>query len=306
MPSSIDERNPPLGLIGVPFDGMGRNPGQAGAPAALRAAGLAAAFAPRTVVSRPDVVVPDPRAERSPDSRLLNGGALLTMLRGLGEELRRSLEEGQFPLIYGADCSVLLAAIPALRSSAGDAGLVFFDGHEDATLMEQSSSGEAANMEIAVLLGETGKGFPPPLDNAFGALSPRALAMLGPRDEPWRRELNMESVAGRVWLRHAGQVSEDPRRVTREAVQHVSAAAANWWLHVDLDVLHEQDFFARGAPGELALEGGLTWGQLTEAVQAALGAGGCRGLSLVIYNPDLDPDRRLARRIVEFAREIIR
>ena len=293
-----------LALIGVPFDGMGRNPGQAGAPAALRAAGLAKAFASRNVVSRPDVAVPAPVAERDPDSGLLNGVALQSMLRGLNAEVRRSLEEAQFPVVYGADCSVLLAAIPALRSTAGESGLLFFDGHEDATLMERSSSGEAANMEIAVLLGETGERLLPPLDKSFGALKHRALAMLGPRDEPWRREVNMESIVGRVWLRNAEQVSADPDRIAREAVRHVSAAAASWWLHVDFDVLDEQDFFARGAPGEVVLSGGLTWRQLTEAVQTALGAGGCCGLSLVIYNPDLDPDRKLARRIVEFAGDI--
>jgi arginase len=170
--------------------------------------------------------------------------------------------------------------------------------------MERSTSGEAANMEIAMLLGETGERLPPPLDESCGALKPQALAMLGPRDELWRREVNMESIAGRVWLRSAEQVSAEPGRIAREAVRHVSAAAASWWLHVDFDVLAEQDFFARGAPGEVVLAGGLTWQELTEAVQAALAAGGCRGLSLVIYNPDLDPDRRLARRIVEFAAEI--
>ena len=34
---------------------------------------------------------------------------------------------------------------------------MFVDGHEDATPMELSTSGEAANMEIALLLGLTGE-----------------------------------------------------------------------------------------------------------------------------------------------------
>ena len=39
-------------------------------------------------------------------------------------------------------------------------------------------------------------------------------------------------------------------------------------------------------------------------MRAALGSGGCRGWSLAIYNPDRDPDRSQARRIVEFVSEI--
>ena len=42
----------------------------------------------------------------------------------------------------------------------------------------------------------------------------------------------------------------------------------------------------------------------TEVVRTAVGAGGCRGWSLVIYNPDLDPDRSQAGRIVQFVTEV--
>ena len=66
-------------------------------------------------------------------------------------------QKGRFPLIYGADCEVLLGAVPGLADLLGGAGLVFIDGHEDATTMEASTTGEAANMEVAFLLGMTGQ-----------------------------------------------------------------------------------------------------------------------------------------------------
>ncbi len=168
-----------IDMIGVPFDGMGRTPGQAGAPEALRAAGLPTAFGP-DVVMAPDLALPGPVAQRAAGSGLLNERALLQMVDALYRRVRSSLSAGRFPFVYGADCSVLLAAVPALRDLAGQAGLVFVDGHEDATSMDLSTSGEAANREIALLLGLTGEQAPqslrdrlpaPPLELTVGDFS---------------------------------------------------------------------------------------------------------------------------------------
>jgi arginase len=292
-----------IDMIGVPFDGMGRSPGQAGAAEALRAAGLPAAFGPDAVME-PDLMLPGPVAQRAAGSGLLNERALLQMIDTLYRRVCSSLSAGRFPFVYGADCSVLLAAVPALRDIAGQAGLVFVDGHEDATPMDLSSSGEAANMEIALLLGLTGEQAPRPLHDRLPALDLGAIAMLGPRDQLFRQAANVPTVAGRVWLRSADEVSANPANCADLAVRQVAAHASRWWLHVDLDVLARSEFAACGAPGEVTLDGGLTWRQLTDIGLSAVQNGGCAGWSLSIYNPDLDPDRSAARNIVEFVARI--
>jgi hypothetical protein len=64
------------------------------------------------------------------------------------------------------------------------------------------------------------------------------------------------------------------------------------------------DFPACAAASDPATPGGLTWGELTTIVHRALRSPKCRGLSVGVYNTDLDPDRRAAPRIVRFLGEL--
>ena len=295
-------------LIGVPFDGYGRPGNQARAAAALRSAGLLGAFAGCEIVST-DIELPAQTGERAAGSGLMNERALLALVDQLYDRVRESLTHDRFPVVYGADCSVLLGIVPALRDVAGRAGLLFVDGHEDATTISGSPDGEVANMEIAMLLGLTKYGLPDALSQRLPALQLPALAMLGQRDEEWRRLLGVPSLVDRaVLLRDARAVAADPAQHAREAVKHIASTASHWWLHVDLDVLSGDDFSARGESSEgredPPLPGGLDWQQLTELVGAAFAAGGCAGWSVVIYNPDRDPDGAAGRRIVRFVADI--
>ncbi len=285
-------------LIGVPFDGMGRQGAQADAAAALRASGLLEVLRGQ-LAGHVDLQLPPSNPQRAPTTGLLNEPALVEMVSQVHNQVVEVLDRGHLPLIYGGDCSVLLGAIPALNAHAGTAGLVFLDGHEDATPMEASASGEAANMEIAILLGRTGAAAPAPLRPAYGLLRPDQLAMLGPRDREHRERLGVESIADAVWFRAGDAVAKDPVGTARRAADHVSASATQWWLHVDLDVLSKDEFGSCGAENETPLAGGVTWSQLTAAVECLLRDPRCGGWSLAVYNPDLDHEGRDGDAVVE-------
>lgn len=292
-------------LIGVPFDGYGRPGNQSLAAAALRDAGLTNAFGGRPVVDGGDLDLPAPDPGRAAGSGLINEPALIAMTDQLNRRVRALLDNDRFPVIHGGDCSTLLGTVTALRDRGAAFGLVFVDGHEDAMPLDVSEDGEAANTEIGLLLGITGRLLGDPMRGRLPALTKPALAMLGQRDELWRQQFGVASLKDSgVWMRSLDDVASDPAGAGVAAVRQVRQHAGQWWLHVDLDVLDPVEFAAQGLPDVADDPGGLSWTQLTELLVAAVGVGGCIGWSLAIYDPEQDPNGSDARRIVALVADV--
>jgi len=275
-----------MDLITVPFNSAGRTDGVARMPAALLGAGLAAAL-PGARVVPVALPVPDPR--RGP-SGLLAEQALGAMVVSVAERVLQAWTDDRLPVVIGGDCPVLLGGLVAAGRRNYDAGLVFVDGHEDAWDPRRSPTGEAADSEIALALGWAAA--PAGLAAALPCLGPSALVQLGPRDAADLAAAGQPSIAGRVDLLRGDRLAApDGVGAGRRLAEALVTRHRHWWLHVDLDVLSSAALTAVDYPQP----GGLSWEQLETLTGSLLALGGCGGLSVSIYNPDLDAGAAAAR-----------
>src|SRR4029079_6509376 len=202
-------------LIGVPFDGYGRAGNQARAANALREAGLLDAFEHHHVAGHCELDLPAGDPARGPTT-LVNERALLAMTRALNERVGSAVSLGRLPMVYGGDCSTLLGIVPGLRDHVGEVGLVFIDGHEDTMPLDVSEDGEAANTELGLLLGLTGRTWGGELGDRLPALRRDRLVVLGPRDDAWRSRFNVGTLADNgVWGAPAADGADGPHGAGR-------------------------------------------------------------------------------------------
>ena len=68
--------------------------------------------------------------ERDPATQTLNADAIATWTPELADAIESVLDAGEFPLVLGGDCSIVLGSMLALKRR-GRYGLLFIDGHAD-------------------------------------------------------------------------------------------------------------------------------------------------------------------------------
>jgi arginase len=286
-------------VLGAPLDSSGAGRGERKAPGALRAAGLIGALGARDAGDA-DAVLSD--AIRNPVTGLIGFDGLVRASQVLRSTLRALLAFGGRPLVVGGDCTILLGILAALRDQYDSRiGLWFLDGHADFYDGSTSATGEAADMELAIATGHGPAGLvdlvQPPLVAACDVL------LLGHRraedDSDIAKELGFLP-AGLFHLDATTITQIGEARVGQETARRLDSAVERAWLHLDLDVLDPEALPAVTYPQPR----GLDWHGLSALMAPLLASPLLAGVSVADYNPDRDPDKRHARRIVGFLADL--
>ena len=286
-----------IGLLGVPTNSAGTIDGVARGPLVLREEGLVRVLRRYAEVhDYGDVTLPDPSPVRDARSHVIDQDGLGALVTRVRDAVAPILDDGHLPLIIGGDCPLLLGCLAA-ASGPGGIRLLFVDGHEDAYLPLQSSTGEAADMELAFALGIADAPWSSELAALLPLVAPDDVQILGPRDAELLGTEGVASLRDRVALADGERLAADPARIAAGAC---AALPDPWWFHLDLDVLSTKALPAIDYPQP----GGLGWDGLAVVASTAMSAEP-RGWDITIYNPDLDPERVHARRIVGFIGSVV-
>jgi arginase len=280
-------------LLGAPWDCSGTGRGEAAAPGALRAAGLA-----RLVdvdLGNAATVIDSTRRDEATGVRALpeTVAAARTLSGALAAGMRR--HPGRRPLVVGGDCSLLLGVFAHLRAAAGEVGLWFLDGHPDFLDARASDTGETADSDLAVLTGDG----PPGLTGLAGAapmVSPRHVALLGHRTAGLdaASAAEVERLPGDIFRIDAPAVRRDPAGAGDRAAAWAARLGAPMWLHIDVDVLEPSSMPAVTYPQP----GGPDPDQLEALLAPLARSPRLLGVSVADFRPDLDPDGGHAARLV--------
>src|ERR671920_289509 len=100
--------------------------------------------------------------------------------QSLANVVSNVIAKKKFPIVLGGDCSVLIGPLLGLRR-VGRYGLFFIDGHSDFYQPQASTTGEVADMDLAIVTGR-GPGILTDIDNLKPLVRDEDVVLFGYRD----------------------------------------------------------------------------------------------------------------------------
>jgi arginase len=233
-------------LTGVPIDcGAAAAPasppfGTELSPGALRIAGLVGAIG---AIDAGDLPVRLVGRARDEQTGVVGWPSVQAVTRAVRLRVANVIADAGVPFLVGGCCTLVPGALAGARDALGQVGLAYLDGHLDTYDGDTSPTGEAADMPVSVIVGNG----PAAWTGEVGAplVGPGQLALLGPRDR------GEATALGSVLPENCGLAKElSPARLrergvaaaARDAAASLAERADRYWLHLDVDVLSEDDF----------------------------------------------------------------
>jgi arginase len=289
-----------IALIGAPSSAAAFSAGSEKAPAALRAAGLIEKLqaAGYEVVDYGDCA-PRLFADDEEHRRARNLSEIVAGLNDLRTRAELAVKNGALVLVLGGDCAQVIGLLTGARRYYKHVNLLWFDRDADLNTPASTPSGRIDGMVVAHIIG---KGAPELV--RFWSEAPLVrepdVTLFGlERLDPPEQEFLSKSP-----MRHIYAVDIQAKggsKAAHEALVQVHADMREFVLHLDTDVIAEEDFSAVNVPGS----GGLRIDEVRRSFIEFVKHKNLLGLDVAQYNPDKDPEGSGAKKLVDLLVEAL-
>ena len=289
-----------LQIIEVPSPLGLRPSGLEHAPDALRSAGLHERLGCPNVVR---IEVPSYSDVGDPATEILNPAGIAAVALDTADAVSAALDSSKFPVVLGGDCSIVLGPLLALRRR-GRYGLAFLDGHADFQHPCEEPNGEVASLDLAVATGR-GPGVLADIDGLRPLVRDGDVALIGYRvldDNDHFLDEHIRSTAITVADLSDIQAHGASHALERAVTTLTRPDLEGFWVHLDVDVLDD----ALMPAVDYRHPGGLSWEEAEHILSGLLGNHDACGLEVTIFNPRLDPDGSIARRLSDLIEAVLR
>jgi arginase len=289
-----------IALIGAPSSAAAFQPGTEKSPAALRAAGIVERLesAGFEVTDYGDCA-PHLFADDDEHRRARNLPAIVAGLNELKVHTEVAAKSGALVLVLGGDCAQSIGLLTGARRYYKHINLLWFDRDADLNTPASTPSGRIDGMVVAHIIGRGA----PELVRFWGETplvrEPDVTLFGITRLDPPEQEFLSKSP-----LRHitAEQIAaKGASAAATEALTHLHADTREFVLHLDLDVVSQDEFPSVNVPAS----GGLTLNEVGSALKQFAAHKNLLGLDIAQYNPDKDPDGSNAKKIVDLVVEAL-
>jgi arginase len=289
-----------IALIGAPSSAAAFGLGSEKAPAALRSAGLLERLQSIGYeISDLGDCAPRLFAEDDEHKRARNLSEIVASLNDLKPRAELAIKSGALLLVLGGDCTQIVAMLAGARRYYKHFSLLWFDRHADLNTPASTPSGRLDGMALAAIIG---KGSPelvrfwgePPLVREPDALI-YGLQQLDPAEQEFLTRSPMR------YMPAADIQSRGAASGAQHALGQVHADAREFMLHVDLDVIAQEEFSASNVPGC----GGLNYNDVKDSLTEFVKHRNLLALDVAQYNPLKDSDGSGAKKIVDLLAEAL-